>query len=129
MIVDAVDLALYLRDVGLASNPNFQYLVDLANGVVEDEWSEPVDPAPPAVIAVVCEVVRRAWDNPKGLSSWTRSIDDASRTERLSDQRARAGLYLTDEDYAVLHAVAVPVTRKARSIQMTVPDWFGAHRC
>lgn len=76
--------------------------VQLANGLVSDAWKNPSTPVPAWVQGIALEAVARAIRNPKGLSSWTRSIDDGSRTERLPDTAARAGVFLTDDEYAQL---------------------------
>jgi hypothetical protein len=102
VVFDASALAAYLRDPALEANPGLQYLVGLVDGLVAEHWAAPVAPVPTSVLTVALEVASRAWLNPRGLSSWTRSVDDASRTERLPEQRARAGVYLTDGELAVL---------------------------
>jgi hypothetical protein len=75
---------------------------DLVNGVITEAWRNPETPVPVWVKAMALEVGARAARNPKGLASWTRSVDDASRTERLPDAAARAGIYLTDDERARL---------------------------
>lgn len=72
--------------------------VDLTNGVVTEAWKNPVDRIPAWVQGIALEVVARPIRNPKGLSSWTRSVDDGSRTERLPDAAARAGIYLLPDE-------------------------------
>lgn len=84
------------------TNERLALIVDLANGIVTDAWAHPVLPAPAGVVAIALEVAARPLRNPKGLSSFTRHVDDASRTERLSDAAARAGVFLTDDERAIL---------------------------
>lgn len=96
--------------------------VDLTNGVIADAWSEPVDPIPARVRALAFTVAARATSNRKGLSSWTLSWDDTTRTERASEAR-RVGVYLTDEELADLNPPAAGTVRKARSIRLHVPGW------
>lgn len=75
---------------------------ELVNGLINEAWRTPVEPVPAWVRAIALEVGARAARNPKGLQSWTRSIDDGSRTERLAESGARAGIYLTDDEAARL---------------------------
>lgn len=74
----------------------------IVNGVITDAWANPVDPIPYWVKAIALEAGARAARNPKGLQSWTRAVDDASRTERYSEAAARTGVYLTDDELARL---------------------------
>lgn len=68
--------------------------LDLADSVLNG------DPSAADVVDVVVGAVVRKIQNPRGLTSVTRSIDDASITER--DEAGAAGLYLTDEDWRSL---------------------------
>lgn len=80
-------------------------IVGLTNGLITDRWANPTMPPAPVpawVRSIALEVAARPLRNPGGLASVTRSIDDASRTERLSDTAARAGVFLTPEEDARL---------------------------
>ncbi len=123
MILTDADLASYLRTPSLAGDADLEFLVSLVNGLIEEAWMAPVDPAPYSVRALAFTVAERAWNNPKGLSSWTRSIDDASRTERLPEVYARAGVYLTDDERAALNPSVANPPRKVRSVSLHVPRW------
>lgn len=75
------------------------YYVQLVNGLVTEAWANPVDPVPFWVQAIALEAAARVSRNPKRLQSWTRSIDDASRTERASEADLKnAGVYLSDRE-------------------------------
>lgn len=100
-IITGTQLASY-PGAGSPSPADAAVYAELVNGVVTEAWKCPVDPVPAWVRAIALEVGARASRNPKGLQSWTRSVDDASRTERYSDSGARAGIYLTPEEAARL---------------------------
>lgn len=100
-IITVADLTNYLGSATPAPS-NAEFIVELVNDLVTEAWAEPVDPVPSRVKLIALEVAARPARNPKGLSSWTRSVDDASRTERLSDSAARTGVFLTDEEAAYL---------------------------
>lgn len=120
IIITAEDLASYL---GQPETPDLQVISDLTNGVISDAWHNPVDPPPARVSALAYTVAARAAANRKGLSSWTLSWDDTTRTERASEAQ-RVGVYLTDDEIADLNPPTQAVlTRKARSIRLHVPGW------
>ncbi|MDN4174730.1 hypothetical protein QWY28_17345 [Nocardioides sp. SOB77] len=75
----------------------------LVNGLVTEAWKAPVTPVPFWVKVIALEAAARAARNPKALQSWTRTVDDATRTERYSEAAlARVGVYLTDDEEARL---------------------------
>lgn len=94
-IISEQELAAYLR---VDLDPGMGLVIQLTNGIVTEAWANPTGllVAPKWVEAIAYEVAARAWRNPDGLSSWTLSFDDGSRTQRLPDQAARAGVFLTD---------------------------------
>ena len=104
-VITADELASYL---GTTVTPGLSLIVDLVNGEIEDAWiNPPVDPEPvPArVRALALNVGARAAGNVKGLTSWTKTWDDVTVTERmeagtLEEQR---GVFLTDADLEVLN--------------------------
>lgn len=85
-----------------ASAGDVDLIVALTNGLITEKWKKPVDPIPSSVLAIGLEVAARAIRNRKGLASWTISVDDASRTERLPENAARAGVYLTNAELRTL---------------------------
>lgn len=98
-IITVTTLQSYLgADASLATADQLQLYVDLANGLVTEAWANPVAPAPAWVSAVAFEAAARPVRNPRGLASLTKHVGEASRTERLSDRAARAGVYLTDDE-------------------------------
>lgn len=85
----------------------------LVNGLVNEVWAEPIEPVPFWVHALALEVGARASRNPKGLQSWTRSLDDGQRTERISEDAAKhVGVYLTDDERNRL--LGKPAARRRR---------------
>ena len=117
-IIDADDLVAYLRS-GTADQ--VAVFVDLANALVTEAWVDPVDPIPVSVQSITLEVAARPARNPKGLASWSRSIDDGSRTERLPDRAARAGVYLLDHERRELRGK--PRSRRRLQPIRTRPGW------
>jgi hypothetical protein len=100
-IITAGDLTAY-PGAGNPTDEDAAIWVTLVNGLVTEAWKTPETPVPFWVKTIALETAARAARNPKGLASWTRSLDDGSRTERLPDAAARAGVYLTDVDRARL---------------------------
>lgn len=119
-IIKTKDLASYLRDSTITDDEGAAFIVQQANGAVTEAWSSPVDPAPFWVVNLTLEVAARAFRNPQGLASWTKSVDDASRTERLPETSARAGVYLTDVEATRLGGLA---SRVVGSIRLQVPGY------
>ena len=89
-------------------------LVGLVNGLINEKWRTPTDPAPSSVEVVAFAVADRAYDNPRGYSSRTRTITDGSRTERLPEKYARAGVFLTEEEMKELRAAKPAGRRRSR---------------
>lgn len=92
-IVTATQVLDYL---GLSERQGTDTIVALTNGLVSETWTTPSSPIPYWVTAIALEVAARPLRNPKALASVTVSVDDASRTERVSEAVAlRAGVFLT----------------------------------
>lgn len=120
-VITAAELISYPGS-GNPSEPDAAYYVGLVNGLVTEAWATPEDPVPYWVKAIALEAAARVSRNPKRLESWTRSLDDGSRTERVSRaDLERAGIYLTDTDQARLGGT----TRRRRrfSTIRTTPGW------
>lgn len=114
-IITGDELASYLQT---DPSDSITQLTGMVNDLISEEWRQPTDPAPTRVKLIAFEVARRAYQNPRGLSSWTRSVDNSSRTERLPEKLARAGVYLTDEEMRALNG---QTRTPARSIALRVP--------
>lgn len=102
-IITTTDLASYLRD--LTVEDQLHQIVDLTNGLISEEWVNPVEPAPFKVQLLALAVGARAWShNPATahLESVTRSLDDANRTERYRSTSDQGSVYLTDSERAYL---------------------------
>lgn len=115
MILTALDAADWLREPGLAENDSFQTIVNLVNEVVAEEWKWATPTIPARLRLLAMNAVARAWNRTPGkgaLESFTRAVDDASRTERFSSTGS-VGLdgLLADEELAYLHGSATGRTR------------------
>lgn len=107
-VITAPELTTYLGPLVQVDDNRLGFLVELTNGLVMERWAEPVtDPAliPTWVKAIALEVAGRPARNPQGLASWTKSVDDASKTERLPELAAQAGVFLTTAEAARLGGV------------------------
>lgn len=105
-VISAADLASYLRDSSLASNASLQQIVTWTNALVTEEWATPVTPVPTKITLLALNVAARAWVNDPSranVESVSRSLDDASRTERYRSTANQAGaVYLTEAEQAIL---------------------------
>lgn len=114
------DLASYLGD---SKSDALDNIADRTNALVTETWANPVEPPPAWVSNLAYDVALRAGVNPKGLTSETRSWDDVTRTTRW-ESASRVGVYLTDEEYALLQGNAATENGAVvKSVRMTVPDW------
>lgn len=115
------ELAAYLERDESAAIDN---IVSRTNALVTEEWSNPVDPAPEWVKNIAWDVAIRAAGNPTpGKTSTTRSWDDVTVTDRWESGQ-RGGVYLTDEEKALLLGDGAEATAvAAASIAMKVPGW------
>lgn len=107
-VITAPELTGYLGSLVQVDTEQLGVIVELTNGLVMEKWANPVsDPQliPPSVKALALEVAARPCRNPRGASSVTKSVDDASKTERLPDRAARAGVFLTSDELALLGGV------------------------
>ena len=114
-IITAVDLMAY-PGAGNPSDEDAAVWVMLVNGLVTEAWASPEDPVPFWVKTIALRTAARAASNPKGLASWTRSLDDGSRTDdelaRLANARAfnlAQNLDREDEALEVLEQTLVRV--------------------
>ena len=108
MILIPQDAADWLREPDLATNPSFVALVQLVDSLVTEEWKWASASIPARIKLLAVNAVARAWAQKPGervVESYTRAIDDASRTERFSTRSATVGLdgLLTDAELAYLH--------------------------
>lgn len=118
-IILDTELASYLGEEITAS---LTFIAELTNDVIEEEWQSPVEPVPNRIRALALTVAARAGSNPKGLTSWTRSWDDVSRTERVESAR-QLGVYLTDDEKASLNATEVEPVSPIGTIHTPVRGW------
>lgn len=114
--VTADELATHL---GTAVTDALAALASRTNELIDEKWANPTIPVPASVKIIAFNAAMRVASNPKGLTSWTRSWDDITRTERIEGAR-RLGLYLSDEELAELNGTPIRA-RVARSIRLSVP--------
>lgn len=115
-IITADDLASWLRDPSLSTDPSLIQIVGLTNDLVSEEWANPDDPAPTRIRLLTLGVAARAWVNDPSkanLESITRAVDDASRTERYRTAGNGGTVYLTGDELAVLQGKP-----QARSVRL-----------
>lgn len=108
MILIPQDAADWLRDPELANDESFSNLVNLVNEVISEEWKWATPTVPARIRLLAVNVVARAWAQKPGervLESYTRAVDDASRTERFSSRGPLIGFdgLLTDAELEFLH--------------------------
>lgn len=115
-IISAGDLALRFRDAALEDEESFAQVVDLTNELITEEWTDPTTPPPVRIRLLAFGVAERAWTHDPSTSnieSVTRSIDDASRTERYRSSGSNSNIYLTDAELALLQG-----RRLTRSVRL-----------
>jgi hypothetical protein len=121
-IITSTELASYLGDAALATDNRLQLIVDLTNDLVSEKWSKATTPVPASVRLLALAVASRAWrsdPSKAALQSVTRSIDDASRTERYAVSSEKVGVFLTDAEETQLRGRR----NRVRSIRLKVPGY------
>lgn len=102
-IIDGSDLALYPGIDSSLTPDQLAWIAEQVNGLVLGAWLCPTDPPPAWVTALALNVAGRFAQNPRGLESFTTSIDDGSHTQRhRSGSGAGSGIFLTDDERAQL---------------------------
>lgn len=116
-VITADELALRFRDEALVNDDSFKQIVELTNALVTEAWTDsPTTPAPIKIRLLAFGVAERAWThNPStaNVESVTRSIDDASRTERYRSSGSNSNIFLTDAELALLQG-----RRLTRSVRL-----------
>lgn len=124
-IITVDDLKTYLAGDTSLTDVELAFKVDLANGVVSDAYTAAVDPPPTWVVALALEVAARACrPTSGGLASLTRTVDDASRTERYSTDASRGGVFLTDQERLQLEG-----RKRAGTVKGYAPSYLGDSVC
>ena len=117
-IIAAAELASYLRDDDLATNTSLIQIVGLTNDLLTEEWTTPADPIPVKITLLALNVAARGWSyNPAtaNLESVSRSLDDASRTERYRTSSESGSIFLTEAEEALLNG-----RKQRRSVRLTI---------
>lgn len=117
-IITAAELASYLRDDSLATDPALVQIVSWTNDLVTEEWTASASPVPVKIKLLTLNVAARGWTyNPAtaNLESLSRTLDDASRTERYRTSSESGSIYLTETEEATLNG-----RKRRRSIRLTI---------
>jgi hypothetical protein len=121
-LINAADLASYPGVT--ADTATLSIVASEANTLVLEEWATPTTPAPRWVRNIALAVALRVLTNPKGLGSWSVSVDDASRTERAGDEGAgTVGYYLTEDEARRLSGQVATHASRVGSIRLGVAGW------
>lgn len=125
-VVTGPDVAAYLQLD--SEDARAEYVATLVDGLIDEKWVTPVDPVPASVKLMALNVAARAYHASPGrgrLESVTRSVDDASRTERYASSAGDGeGVFLTEADLAVLNGGTG--RKRVRSMRLRVPGYDGA---
>lgn len=110
VIITGTDLASYPGIDASLTSTQLDWVANQISSLVEGAWGFPTTPVPAWVKTIALNAAGRFAQNPKSLESWTRTIDDASRTERVrSGSAAAVGLGLTADELAALSCSDLPV--------------------
>jgi hypothetical protein len=104
-IITAADLASWLRNPALATDPSLTQIVGLTNDLITEKWTDPEDPPPVEVTLLALSVGARAWAyDPAASAVESRSvrIDDGATTDRFRSP-SHGGVYLTSDEVAALN--------------------------
>jgi hypothetical protein len=116
--ITAAELASWLRDPALAADESLQLVVSLTNDLLTEEWTTPVDPIPVKIKLLALNVAARGWtyDPAKAnLESLSRTLDDASRTEKYRTSSDSGSVFLTESEEAILNG-----RQQRRSVRLTI---------
>jgi hypothetical protein len=108
---------------GISGTPDeLAYAARRASSSVAPAWCRPVDPPPQWVKDIAIDVAVRYLHNPRGTTSVTRRIDDASRTERYEDGVA-SGVGSFELEDSERKRLCPAVRRRVGSIRLAVPGY------
>lgn len=116
--ITATELASWLRDPSLATDASLALVVSLTNDLLTEEWTTPVNPIPVKIKLLAFNVAARGWtyDPAKGnLESLSRTIDDASRTEKYRTSSDNGSIFLTEAEEAILNG-----RKQNKSVRLTI---------
>ena len=128
-VISASDLATHLGNADLETDPRLVQIVTLTNGLITEKWRNPADPVPVSVQLLGLAVGARAWRATPAtgqLESITRSVDDASRTERYVVERGNLDghhVYITEAELAALNGGDPRLRQRTGSIRLKVPGY------
>lgn len=117
-VITAAELASYLRNPDLVSDPSFVQIVSLTNDLIDEAWAAPAYPVPVRITLLGLDVAARAWSfdpTTAHLESYTRTLDDASRTERFRTKGDGGRVYLTAAEASLLRGA--PAVRSVRLVR------------
>jgi hypothetical protein len=115
-LADLADFeARYERDLSDDEEGRIAVLLEDASAIVRDAADDDFDVVPDTVVVVVCEMVRRAFDNPAGVQSET----VGNWSWRLGS--AQPGLYLTPQERSMVRRAAGKLSVSAASLTNDLP--------
>lgn len=108
-IISGTDLASYPGIDSSLTGDQLDWIAAQINGLVEGAWQCPVDPVPAWVKTIALNAGARFAQNPRGLESYTTSVDDGSHTRRhrVTDD-SPSGIYLTADELSALSCADLP---------------------
>lgn len=108
-IIIGDDLASYPGIDATLTSEQLEWIAEQVNNLVEGAWQCPTDPVPAWVSTIALNAAGRFAQNPRGLQSYTTSVDDGSVTQRhRGSEGAPSGVYLTADELAALSCSDVP---------------------
>lgn len=109
-IISGTDLASYPGIDGNLSPSQLDWIAAQVGALVEGAWRCPTTPTPPWVKTIALNAGGRFAQNPRGLESYTTSVDDGTHTRRHRvSSDVPAGIHLTDDELAALSCSDLPV--------------------
>lgn len=108
-IIIGSDLASYPGIDGSLTADQLDWIAIQVSSLVEDAWQCPVDPVPVWVTTLALNAAGRFAQNPRGLESYTTSVDDGSHTRRHRvTSETPSGIHLTEEELSALSCSDLP---------------------
>lgn len=119
-LIEAADLVEVPGVTG--TETDLAYAARRASSSVMSAWCRPVDPVPGWVRDIAVDIAARYLRNPRGTTSVTRHVDDASRTERFAEKgTVLPGTFDPTEDE--LAKLCPKARRRLGSIRLSVPGY------
>lgn len=108
-IIVGSDLASYPGIDGSLTSDQLDWIAAQVSGLVEGAWRFPTTSVPAWVMTIALNAAGRFAQNPRGLESYTTSVDDGTHTRRHRvAEGAPGGIYLTEDELAALGGGDMP---------------------